>query len=727
LTSTSPPDSTGLAGQLPQPWLKLAAIALVVAALGLPINDLFRYGLLVVATVLVVLGPVTRHPKAWIGAAAAVGLCLLGQLLLPAPRIDEGHNVFIVDGPGGTLEAGLPSGAFRFMLAEFDARYPPERRCDTREPKKNSGCWRIQGFPDRPFAFSADAIWDLPAYSRRVTGIDFADPVWLRLGFINESKYNWNADHSDIHRESRDRRFWALVHRWNLEMPWFVMYRFPADFVGSDLCWRGEMLWEGEDERFEAVSHSSRQCRTLAPGDVGKRIFGVAIRQDPPLAIELAPNAQIRFGQLLGPALSFAAAAAVVGILVGFRLRRAILPFALLALTLVVVIFNDASFIGGVRPFDGGDDGLIYDGFARVMLQQFLAGDVAAALQGSEPVFYYTPGMRYLRAAEHVIFGESYLGYLALILLLPFLVFAMFRRFLPLRWAIALTVIFVAVPIGNLFGSSLVQYVKWAARGFADPAAFTLFLAAFLLLVGRTPAGPRNGFGAAFAAGLLFALALFVRPNLAPAAGVLLAGAGLAALWLGQYRRLAGLCIGFLPLIGVPLHNWVYGGELVLFTSTSTKAIFMPPSAYLAAFAELLQFHVSGEAVARALAHIGAWLAGPSELVAMAPLNAAAIIIVLRGALWRQAHPWDPWLRLTAVATAVEQCVPIFYIIYGRYYYLTWLLTLLVVAAWVHGEGIVLCRRWFPVLSARVTTHPASVALARGLRHLSCMLPSAQH
>src|SRR5436190_24246925 len=39
-----------------QPWLKLGALVLVVAALGLPINYLFRYALLVVAAVLVVAG-----------------------------------------------------------------------------------------------------------------------------------------------------------------------------------------------------------------------------------------------------------------------------------------------------------------------------------------------------------------------------------------------------------------------------------------------------------------------------------------------------------------------------------------------------------------------------------------------------------------------------------------------------------------------------------------------
>src|SRR6185295_1622636 len=238
------------------------------------------------------------------------------------------------------------------------------------------------------------------------------------------------------------------------------------------LCWRGEVLWEGADERFEPIAHAAMQCRTLTPDDVGRRIFGVAIAQ--PLAL-----------------------------LVSVRARRLLPSFALVAVTLTVAFFNDASFLGGVRPFDSGDDGLVYDGYARVMLRQFAAGDIAGALEGSEPVFYFTPGLRYLRAAEYLIFGESYLGYLSLMLLLPFLVFALFRRFLPLRWALALTLVFAAVPVGVVFGSSLVQYVKWAARGFADPAAYVFFLAGFVLLVGRSAAGPRNRFTAAAGAGLL--------------------------------------------------------------------------------------------------------------------------------------------------------------------------------------------------------------------------------
>jgi hypothetical protein len=722
------PDDRRAAPLRMQPWLKLAALILVVAALGLPVNDLFRYALLVIATVLVVAGTVSAHVAPWLAALAAVALCVLGQILFAAPRIAEGHNVFLIDDSrgrtdrGGALEAGLPRAAFRIMAVEFDTIYPPSRRC----ARDQVGCWRGQAFPDRTFAFSADGIFDRAAYSRRVTGIDFSDPVGLRLGFINELGYNWNSGASDVIRRSL-----AFLHQWTLAMPWFVLYRFPADFVGSGLCWRGEVLWERADGTFDTITHADMQCRALTPDDVGRDIFGVAIAHA--LAMRLVPTWQVRLRQLVEPGLALVGSFAALALLVRVRGRRLVLPFALIAVTLLVAMFNDASFLGGVRPFDSGDDGLVYDGYARMMLRQLIAGDLAGALKGVEPVFYFTPGLRYLRAAEHLIFGESYLGYLSLVLILPFLVFALFRRFLPLTWALALTLVFAAVPVGALFGSSLVQYVKWAARGFADPAAYIFFLAAFVLLLGPLAAradspshehAPGDGpdrFARAFGAGLLFALALFVRPNIAPAAGILLAGAGLAALAQRQFHRVAGLVAGFAAVLGMALHNLIYGGVLVLFTTTAElpRLLLMPPSAYLAAFAELAHLNFAGEYVARARHQIGGWLAGPSELVAMAPLNAAAILVLLRVALWRRA---DPWLRLTALATLAQHCVALFYPGDGRYHYLTWLLTLLVVAAWVHGEGLPIVRRWFPRFTQRVTKHPASLALARGLGHICEMM-----
>jgi hypothetical protein len=696
-------------------WLKLAILVLVVAALGLPINDLVRYAMLTIAAVLIVAGEVTARAPRWLAALAAVGLCVAGQILLMAPRIEEGHNIFIVDGErGSALAAGLPAEVFALMRAEFDAKYPPSRRCDP----SVAGCWRGEGFPSRTFALSADALYDHATYSRRVAGIDFADPVWLRLGFINERGYNWITPPSDLNRAVRDRRSLALLHRWQLTMPWFVMYQFPAAFVGSELCWRGEVLWEQSPGRFEAISHSEMACRTLTAADMDKSVFGVAIANDPPLAMRLVPTTGMRLRQLIEPALALLGSAAVLALLVTWRWRRIVLPFAAIAVTLLLVVLDDLTLIGGVRPYEGGDDGLVYEGFARIMLTRLAAGDIAGALQGGESVFYFTPGMRYLRVIEHLIFGDTALGYLSLMLLLPFLVFALFRRFLPLRWALAIVTMFVVTPVGVLFGSSLMQYVKWAARGYADPAAFVLFLAGTVLLVGRTASGVRNRFGGAAAAGLLLALAVFARPNLAPAAGILVAGSGLAAIWQAQYRRVVGLGLGFLPVLGMALHNWIYGHELVLFTSTIGITMSMPPDAYAAALRELLAGDVAGTHVMAALRQVGAWLAGPSELVFVAPIHAAALLVLARMVMARAA---DPWLRLIAGAILLQQGVGLFFFTAGRYYYLTWLLTLLVVVVWVNGEGLALLRRHWPRLCERAAKHSASIAIMRGLDRMAAM------
>jgi hypothetical protein len=696
-----------------QPWSKLAALILIVAALGLPLNDLFRYALLVISVIAICPGTLSQRRGAWVAALIAVAASVLGQFLFAAPQIDEGHNVFLIDAPGGALQAGLPASAFQLLASEFNARYPPERRCD----RNTDGCWRGDAVPQQTYAFSSDGIYAAHAFSRRVSSIGFGDPVWLRLGFVNERSYNWNSRVSDVERASRNTGFWGLFHRWRFEMPWFVMYRFPAAFIGSSLCWRGEVLWEGPGEQFERIAHGDMQCRLLTSQDAGRRIFGVAISDEVPLAMRLESSGKIRIAQLIAPTLAFVAVAAVLGLLVSWRMRASMLALALIALTLTVVFFNDASFIGGVRPFDAGDDGLVYDGFAREMLRRIVAGDIGGALEGGEKIFYFTPGLRYLRVIEHLIFGETYLGYLSLILLLPFLVFALFRRFLPTDWAMAMTLIFVAIPIGVLFGSSFVQYVKWAARGFADPAAYVLFVAGLLLLVGRTAAGPRGTFAAACGAGLLFALAVFVRPNIAPAAGILLAGSILLALRQERHRRAAGLCIGFLPVLGMALHNWVYGNQFVLFTGTAAHpgALVMPPSAYAAAVSEAVRLDLGGEHMARALRQIGGWLAGPSESYLMVPLNAAAVAVLVRVVGWKNI---DPSLRLIAWATLAQQCVALFYATAGRYHYLTWLLTLLVSAVWVHREGIGLLRRLHPSFTRALDQHPARHVVTHALGQL---------
>ncbi len=173
-----------------------------------------------------------------------------------------------------------------------------------------------------------------------------------------------------------------------------------------------------------------------------------------------------------------------------------------------MILIDDASFLGGVRPFDGGDDGLFYDGVGRIILQKLLAGDIWGALEGGEKVFYYGgPGLRYFRALEHIVFGESYLGYLSLIFLLPFLAYGLFRRFLPERWSLALILLFVAIPVGTLFGTTLRAIRQMGgARLCRSGGLYSVHRRACCRLSARLRAGPRRRFPPAFFGALLLAL-----------------------------------------------------------------------------------------------------------------------------------------------------------------------------------------------------------------------------
>jgi hypothetical protein len=363
------------------------------------------------------------------------------------------HNVFL---PGGALKRGLPADVYGHMANEFDALYPRVMRCRP----GSIGCRQDGGFPDSVFAFSADEIFHKTPLSRSVTELDFSDPVWLRLGFTNELRYNWYTAAPDVHRADRDRRFWMGLQRWHLAMPWFEMIRLPAAFVGGELCWRGEVRWESAGEHFALWPGDG--CRAIEPADAGRRIFGIAIKADT-LTMSLTPPWTVRLQQFAVGALALGAVIGVIIALVRFRARRTILPFVLIGLAILVVAIDDASFLGGVRPFDGGDDGLFYDGVGRDILQHLLAGDVTAALRGGESVYWYGgPGLRYFRALEHIVFGESYLGYLSLIFLLPIVSYEIFRRFLPEHWSLTVILFFIAIPVGTLFGTTFAQYAKLA-------------------------------------------------------------------------------------------------------------------------------------------------------------------------------------------------------------------------------------------------------------------------
>ena len=110
-------------------WPRLSALALVLAAVGLPVNHLGPYALLVIAAILIFSGRLACNIRNWVVALIAVLVAALAPLALAPAPIEEGHNIFLPGKLGNVLEQGLPADVHRFMQSEFDAQYPPQQRC----------------------------------------------------------------------------------------------------------------------------------------------------------------------------------------------------------------------------------------------------------------------------------------------------------------------------------------------------------------------------------------------------------------------------------------------------------------------------------------------------------------------------------------------------------------------------------------------------------------------
>jgi len=616
------------------PWrrlgLRLGVIVLALVVLRLPIHDLFRYAMLMIAAVLVFTGTVTMSWRRWLAALLVAGLAAAGLAAWPAPRIDEGYNFFF-SGPRAAADLKLPPDVAQLLGSQFAAEYPSAHRCNDTFPHP-------QGF-----AFSADALYDHPAFSRRVTGINFSDPVHLRLGDINKLNYNWVEGRCNVKRFKRDRHSLNLFDRYRLLFPTYLVYRLPADFVGSRLCWRGTVLWPRGEAHFDVIDHATTACRDLTAGDIGHRLYAVSIKRSERLAMSLHASAEAQLRRALEYGLMFAGVFAIVLSLVKVNAGRLRLPATIIALTLLVAVVIDINFIGGFRPLDDGDDGFTYEGYTRAMVHHVLNGDIVAALRGEESVYFFTPGLRYFRTLERFLFGDTYFGYLSVILMFPFIVLALFRRFLPQRWALVMLLAFVATPVGALFGSSLFYYASWAARGFADPLAFILLIAGLVLIIPKAAEvdNPR-ALTALFGAALL-AAAIFCRPNLVLAGGMTFICAMVLALKQRRFDRVAALAGGFATLAVSPLHNYVFGRSTVPFSDNvyDPRTMLMPPLDYFRAVGEILRLDFTGPHIIRALQQLHRWLSGPTELLALVPLKVHTVfmdVVVLAGGasfLWR--------------------------------------------------------------------------------------------
>ena len=249
-------------------------------------------------------GEVSARAVPGAAAVAIVAVAVAGQLLLAPPPIEEGHNVFLPGGPVRRWSVGCRPKSIATWRMNSTRNI---RRRGAVDPTRRAAGWArvsrivLSLFPPTEFLTNrrCRARWPSSIF-----------PIRYGCGSGSSTRSaTTGIPVSDVQRGRRDRRFWMGWRRWHLTMPWYEMVRLPAAYVGGELCWRGELMWESAGEHF--ALWPGEGCRTIEPTDAGRRIVGIAIKPDT-LAMRLMPPWSVAF-RIRRCALTGIAVLAVVG------------------------------------------------------------------------------------------------------------------------------------------------------------------------------------------------------------------------------------------------------------------------------------------------------------------------------------------------------------------------------------------------------------------------------
>ena len=635
------------------PLRRVGAACLVLLAIGVPVLDTWKvlfFGLTMLALVFGVGRP---ERKRLLVATLLVLTVVLLKAALPRADIAEGHNAFMVMRDGEPLQQGLPPLIFQNWKAQFDALYPAET-----EPYP-AYSWRTQeATPTTLFSASSDAIWRVSPYSRQVDAIDFTSLAEFRGGFANDGHFSfWNGQ----------------IDRGRL--PFFVMYELTAASAGSELAWSGQVFWQRADGGFDEIVHSGVSARLISPQDAGRRVYAAFFQKDPApgqpapqQSFTLRPSLTLRLAGWTEAFLTLVGGLGVLVLTLRLRwpefLRSAV---TCLSVYLLTILYHGATLGRAYPPHGGGDDGLSHESWGRIMAMLAGRGHVVEALRGGEDVYWFTPGLRYVRMVEKLLFGDTNHLYALLLAIVPLTVFYLMRHFIGARRAWMATAVFACMPVGSF---SFLQYVVNARIGYAEAAGAELFLLGLVLLLRTPPSaiGLDRNLPALWASGALLAVSMFIRPNYS------LAVVSLGGMYTwqagrrGNWRVSLALACGLGVALWMPFHNWYYGGEFYLISrSGSTREIALVPSDYLRAIGELLSGRFDGPSVTLTSEQIASWVSEPGfpgkfyrEYLVNAGLFmrdvrlfgiAASIVVLARWVVLRGRNKTDlEWLSVAALS-----------------------------------------------------------------------------
>ena len=523
--------------------LNIILLLFIILCFGLPLANWGAFVTILVALYAVFLNKINTKPIMWLISCALLASLLIVKSQIYPPNIEMGEQIYSPEDI--YLKNILPEDITNMAKNEWDSLKQPFDSYPANTEKT-----------ENPWAFSADAFFDNPQMSRTIKSLNFKDRYSLRIGTLNNAKYNY---------------FGSDLGSAGAYYPLIFSFFLPNTMASEKLCWTGKLYIE-DNERWREYFTQNKKCMTLDKEQWGKdkylKIYAFDFNKNIPLSITTK-----NYREILIYILSILNA--IIILLLLTKLNREDLTLIALSVISILLYMADQHYRGGHPssfsglPYMGrGNDGLTHYSYAREMVESLSHHDIIGWLRGNENIFYMMPGMRYLLGITMPFFGESIFGLLLIISLTPITIRSLLKKLFNKKWQIIMFICFFIIPIFEAFGFYQIYLAKYTIEGFGAGIAISTLIAAFALLWKRDNIIYTNR--DLLIIGFLLAVAISLRPNFLPFVAVLFTGLSLYFIYNKRIQKVIALGIGFSPILLITYHNYFFGNVFVPLTNSAT-------------------------------------------------------------------------------------------------------------------------------------------------------------
>ena len=328
-------------------------------------------------------------------------------------------------------------------------------------------------------------------YSRKVNNIKFKNLVEHRASFTNTIDARLNY-HEEIYK---------------LDTPYFVKYS-NLDSL-DEICSKGFTIYEFYDAPLKIYNNKDLICFENK-SDL-KNLIGLNYENN---NLEIKSN-KIGIDKYFDDFVLFLFFILVLLNIDKKKLRENLKLFIPILASILIIfyisrfdlwfnVFNLYSFY--FFGFEGGD-GLTYSQFANNIFNNFIKLNFIEVIRGGEDNYFMTPGFRYVLFINQLISGDFYYFYFYILFFLPKIINKFLNQQFGNKVGLIITLSFLIFPVFHHLGFSFYQYIRHAYRLYPEAISYMFFINGLYLFF----LDYKKKF---FIVNLLFALSVFLRPNL---------------------------------------------------------------------------------------------------------------------------------------------------------------------------------------------------------------------